>query len=96
VCNRLAALGAGGELREFERARVMAWSLPRARERAGRAGRRERGERTRIVGQGELVRERAWPAGEPFVAMTGGGRGLVLGAALFRHVDAVVGRDRRG
>jgi type IV secretory system conjugative DNA transfer VirD4/TraG family protein/helicase HerA-like protein len=74
---RLAALGAGGELREFERARVMAWSLPRARERAGRAGRRERGERTRIVGQGELVRERAWPAGEPLVAMTGDGRGLI-------------------
>jgi hypothetical protein len=34
---RLAALGAGGELREFERARVMAWSLLRARERAGSA-----------------------------------------------------------
>ncbi len=60
---RLAALGAGGELREFELARVsLAASLrPRASARHA-AERAARGERTRIAGQGELVRERAWPA----------------------------------
>jgi hypothetical protein len=65
---------------------VWGWGLGRARARAGRAGRRARGERSRIVGQGELVRERAWHAGEPLVAMTataaawfrGGGRHLLI------------------
>src|SRR3954452_16440716 len=74
---RLAALGAGGELREFERARQSLWAILGPQGRAASAARRERGERTRIVGQGELVRERAWPAGEPFVPMSADGRGRV-------------------
>ena len=36
-----------------------------------------RGGRTRIVGQGELVRERAWPTVEPFVPMAAGGGGRI-------------------
>ncbi|WP_170179078.1 type IV secretory system conjugative DNA transfer family protein [Solirubrobacter pauli] len=74
---RLSALGAGGELREFERSRRMAWSLLGSGERRRRSARRDRGERTRIVGQGELVRERAWPEHEPAVPMTADGRGLL-------------------
>lgn len=74
---RLAALGAGGELREFERSRVMAWSLLRPGSRVRRAAHSRRGERVRIAGQGELVRERAWPEDEPSVPMSADGRGLV-------------------
>src|SRR4051794_25896267 len=50
---RLAALGAGGELREFERSRVMAWTALARPARGERASGRARGERTRIAGQGE-------------------------------------------
>src|SRR3954452_19106172 len=74
---RLAALGAGGELREFERARQSLWAILGPQGRAASAARRERGERTRIVGQGELVRERGWPQGEPFMPMSADGRGRV-------------------
>ena len=63
---RLGALGAGGELREYELARRMLW------QRRSRAG-----ERAAIATQGELVRTREWPASEPFVPMTGDGRGRV-------------------
>src|SRR3954469_16421796 len=58
---RLAALGAGGELREYERARRMLWT-PRSPRHPGQPV-----ARTRIESQGELVRERSWPPGEPFV-----------------------------
>jgi hypothetical protein len=74
---RLAALGAGGELREFELTRVMAWSTVGRAARAGRAAQNSRGERVRIAGQGELVRERAWPSEEPFVPMAADGTGRV-------------------
>ena len=74
---RLAALGAGGELREFELARVPAHRLFGSRERAARRDRARRGERTRIASQGELVRRRAWPANEPFVPMTADGQGWI-------------------
>lgn len=74
---RLAALGAGGELREFERSRYSVWHAVTARARRERAQRRASGERTRIAGQGELVRERSWPTGEPAVPMTSDGRGLL-------------------
>ncbi len=74
---RLSALGAGGELREFERARVSVWAALAARARAGGARTGGQAERTRIVGQGELVRERRWPQEEPFVPMTGDGRGRI-------------------
>src|SRR5688500_14259721 len=45
---RVAALGAGGELREHERSRVMMWTALHDR-RAGRAS-----DRVYIAGQGEL------------------------------------------
>ena len=63
---RLAALGAGGELREYELSRRMLWQ-----------SRSRTGERTAIATQGELVRRRPWPASEPFVPMTGDGRGRI-------------------
>jgi hypothetical protein len=64
---RRTALGAGGELREYERARL---SLGRWMREPG-AGRRER---TYIGGEGELVRERAWPATVRALPMTADGR----------------------
>jgi hypothetical protein len=74
---RLAALGAGGELREFELARVSLLHTFGAGARAARRQRAARGERTRIAGQGELVRQRDWPSNEPFVPMALDGRGRV-------------------
>jgi hypothetical protein len=58
---RLSDLGAGEELRRFEQARRWLWQ-PRPRRRTG--------ERVYIATQGEIVHERAWPAGEPYVPMT--------------------------
>ena len=68
---RLSALGAGGEMREFEQART---GLLRARRRAPVGPTTP--VKTYIASQGELIRERGWPATEPFVPMTadGGGR----------------------
>ena len=68
---RVAALGAGGELRDHERSRVMVWTALRER-RAGEAT-----ERVYIAGQGELVRERAWPANVRALPMTVDGRALL-------------------
>ncbi len=80
---RLAALGAGGELREFEQARIALWRAlarrARAHDGAGRV------ERTYIASQGELIRERAWPADEPFVPMNAAGGGR-LPRRAGRHV----------
>jgi TraM recognition site of TraD and TraG/Type IV secretion-system coupling protein DNA-binding domain len=67
---RLAALGAGGELREYEQARtglVRGWQ----RRRRGTAA----NGRTYIASQGELIREREWPATEPSVPMSATGAG---------------------
>ena len=65
---RLAALGAGGELREFELARhSLRTALGRER-REARRRERAQGHRTRIAGQGELVRERGWPVGRAVCA----------------------------
>jgi hypothetical protein len=58
---RLSDLGAGEELRRFEQARRWVWQ-PRPRRKAG--------ERVFIATQGEIVHERAWPVGEPYVPMT--------------------------
>jgi hypothetical protein len=91
---RLAALGAGGELREFELARHSIRRALAGRERGERAQRRARGDRTRIAGQGELVRERAWPHGEPAVPMSADGRGL-LPRREGRHV-LIVGATGSG
>jgi hypothetical protein len=91
---RLAALGAGGELREFEQARMMLWTAlaPGARQR--RHVVRERGDRTYIAGQGELIRERGWPVEEPHVPMSGDGRGRIPRRAG-RHV-LIVGATGSG
>ncbi len=92
---RLAALGAGGELREFELARH---SLPTALGRERRvARRRERaaGHRTRIAGQGELVRERGWPVGEPFVPMTADPDGARVPSRAGKHL-LIVGATGSG
>jgi hypothetical protein len=72
---RVTALGAGGELREHERARVMAWTAIRARRRRPSGARR--GERVYLAGQGELVRERDWPEHVRALPMTGDGRALL-------------------
>ena len=74
---RLGALGAGGELREFELARVMVWDALREDARAQRRATRARGERTWVAGQGELIKHREWPAHEPFVPMSGDGIGRI-------------------
>lgn len=56
---RLTALGGTGELRDHELNRVMVW------EAAWRGG----SARTRIATQGEVVVERPWPAGLPYVPL---------------------------
>jgi hypothetical protein len=66
---RLAALGAGGEMREFEQARTGVIRAFGGRGTGNRAG------RTYIASQGELVRERRWPPTEPFVPMSAAGAG---------------------
>lgn len=58
---RLSDLGAGEELRRFEQARRWVWQA---------RPRRRTGERVYIATQGEIVHERVWPAGEPYVPMT--------------------------
>jgi hypothetical protein len=58
---RTADLGAGEELRNHELARRWAWQP---------APVRSEGERVYLRGQGELVRERAWPSDVRFVSMT--------------------------
>lgn len=65
---RLAALGAGGELRQFERARAMAWHRRRGS---------EADQRVYVGGQGELVCERLWPGEVPGLPMTGDGRARI-------------------
>jgi hypothetical protein len=58
---RSADLGAGEELRNHELARRWIWEP---------APVRSDGERVYLRGQGELIRERAWPAAVRFVSMT--------------------------
>jgi hypothetical protein len=58
---RLADLGAGEELRHHELERRWIWQP---------APQRADGERVRLLGQGELVRERPWPEDLPYVAMS--------------------------
>jgi hypothetical protein len=91
---RLAALGAGGELREFEQAREMLWTALATGARGRRREVRERGDRTYIAGQGELVRQRGWPAEEPHLPMSSDGRGRVPRRAG-RHV-LIVGATGSG
>jgi TraM recognition site of TraD and TraG len=58
---RLSDLGAGEDLRRYEQQRRWIWQ-PAPQRRAG--------ERVWIATQGEIVRERPWPAREPYVPMT--------------------------
>ena len=58
---RLSDLGAGEELRTHERARRWLWQ-PAPTRRAG--------ERVYLTTQGQLVRERQWPASETYVPLT--------------------------
>jgi hypothetical protein len=74
---RLSALGAGGQLRQYERGRRMVWNARAARSSS---------ERVYIAGQGELVRDRRWPKQVPGLPMTADGRGripLAAGMHLF-------------
>jgi hypothetical protein len=74
---RLSDLGAGEELREHELSRRWLWH--------GRA-RRRAGGRVYIRSQGEIVRERRWPAGEPFVPMSADRSGPRLPRGEGQHV----------
>src|SRR4051794_368148 len=82
--------GAGGELREFELARVMAWS-PQRRLSSRDPG----GQRVYIASQGQLVRERGWPDGVRGLPMTADGRGLVpLGEGLHLYFVGATGSGK--
>lgn len=74
---RLTDLGAGEELREHELARRWAWQ-PAPRRRAG--------ERVYIRSQGEIIHERPWPEGEPYVPMTTDREGPRLPRAEGQHI----------
>ena len=74
---RLSDLGAGGELRAHEFARRWVWQAPT---------RRRAGERVYIRSQGEIMRERPWPHGEPYVPMTSDENGPRLPRAAGHHI----------
>jgi hypothetical protein len=74
---RLSDMGAGGELRAHELARRWVWQTP---------PRRRPGERVYIRSQGEIVRERPWPQGEPYVPMTNEESGPRLPRAAGHHI----------
>jgi hypothetical protein len=87
---RLSALGAGGELREFELARVMAWSRQRRL-----TARSPDGDRVYIASQGQLVRERRWPRGVRALPMSADGRGLIpLGEGLHLYFVGATGAGK--
>ena len=81
---RLSDLGAGEELRAHERARRWLWQ-PRPERTAG--------ERVHIATQGQIVRERPWPASEPYVPMTADETGPARAATL-RPPHLLRRRDR--
>ncbi len=74
---RLSDLGAGEELRAHERARRWLWQ-PRPERTAG--------ERVHIATQGQIVRERPWPANEPYVPMTADETGPRVPRRSGRHI----------
>lgn len=72
---RAVALGAGGELRQYELSRLMIWSALRARERRERRRKRARGDRTYVGPQGELRTIRGWPPEVEALPMSANGCG---------------------
>ena len=74
---RLSDLGAGEELRAHEGARRWLWQRPPVR---------ATGERVHIVTQGQIVRERQWPASEPYVPLTGDEKGPRVPRRSGRHL----------
>jgi len=71
---RVSALGAGGELREHERARILVWTALRAgHERRARVE-GAAAERLYIAGQGDLLRQGGWPPAVSGLPMTADGR----------------------
>jgi TraM recognition site of TraD and TraG/Type IV secretion-system coupling protein DNA-binding domain len=75
---RLADLGAGEELRQYELSRRWVWQP---------APDRRPGERRYIASQGEIVHERPWPVDVEYVPMTGqGDRGARLPLGEGQHV----------
>jgi hypothetical protein len=82
---RLAALGAGGELRQHELARRMVWQPAPL----------SRGERVQIAGQGELIRERPWPWEVAALPMTGDGRARIpLGEGMHLYFVGATGSGK--
>jgi hypothetical protein len=77
---RLSDLGAGEELRAHEQARRWLWQP-----RIVRAG----GERVHIVTQGQIIRQRAWPASEPYVPLSADEHGPRVPRRSGRHVFTV-------
>jgi TraM recognition site of TraD and TraG len=77
---RLSDLGAGEELRAHEQARRWLWQ-PRIQRAAG--------ERVHIVTQGQIIRERHWPASEPYVPLTADPDGPRVPRRSGRHVFTV-------
>ena len=69
--------GSGEELRAHERARRWLWQ-PRPERTAG--------ERVHIATQGQIVRERPWPASEPYVPMTADETGPRVPRRSGRHI----------
>ena len=77
---RLSDLGAGEELRTHERARRWLWQP---------APTRADGERVYLTTQGQLVRERQWPAAETYVPLTTDDAGPRVPRRSGRHVFVV-------
>jgi TraM recognition site of TraD and TraG len=77
---RLSDLGAGEELRTHERARRWLWQPPPTR---------AAGERVYLTTQGQLVRERQWPAAETSVPLTTDDAGPRLPRRSGRHIFVV-------
>jgi len=74
---RLSDLGAGEELRTHEQHRRWLWQP---------AATRADGERIRIVTQGQILRERPWPASESYVPMTADINGPRIPRHSGRHI----------
>jgi cell division septation protein DedD len=77
---RLSDLGAGEELRAYERARRWVWQSPVVG---------VEGERVHIATQGQIVRDRQWPSSETYVPLTADINGPRVPRRSGRHVFCV-------